>query len=171
MRKGNAVVVEWLRSPLVYREVGPTANAMRRLADRFADPESAIRHYGGLMHGLVQRRISGRDQVKLKAYIYIMRCACALAWVRARGTVPPMALAELRANELPAPVSQALDALLAAKVSSDELGQGERIAVLDDFVREQEAWVMASGALKPLRVDPSFIEATDALFRSAVLGV
>ena len=30
---------------------------------------------------------------------------------------------------------------------------------------------MASGALKPLRVDPSFIEATDALFRSAVLGV
>ena len=108
LRKGNAVVVEWLRSPLVYREVGPTANAMRRLAEHFADPESSIRHYGGLMHGLVERSLSGREQVKLKAYIYVMRCACAVAWVRARGTVPPMALAELRANELPMPVSARL---------------------------------------------------------------
>jgi hypothetical protein len=170
LRKGNAVVIEWLRSPLVYREVGPTADAMRRLAERFGDPESSIRHYGGLMHGLVQRRIAGRVEVKLKSYIYIMRCACALAWVRQRGTVPPMALADLRANDLPAPVSKALDDLLAAKTSSNELGQGTRIAVLDDFVADQEAWVMASGALNPRPEDPAFIAATDALFRTAVLG-
>ncbi len=122
------------------------------------------------MHGLVERSLSGREQVKLKAYIYIMRCACALAWVRARGAVPPMALSELRAIHLPAEVSRALDALLAAKTGSDELGQGARIPVLDDFVSEQAAWVMASGALKPLRADPAFLEATDALFRAAVLG-
>jgi predicted nucleotidyltransferase len=171
LRKGNAVVIEWLRSPLIYREVGPTPDAMRRFADRFADPESSIRHYGGLMHGLVERSLSGREQVKLKAYIYVMRCACAVAWVRARGTVPPMALSELRAIDLPPAVSQALDVLLAAKTGSGEkLGQGARIPVLDGFVSEQEAWVMASGALKPLRVDPAFLEATDTLFRSAVLG-
>jgi predicted nucleotidyltransferase len=81
-RRGNAVVIEWLRSPIVYREYGSTAGDLRRVAERFGDPASSIRHYHGLLDGFWRRDFVGREQVRLKKYLYALRASLALAWVR-----------------------------------------------------------------------------------------
>ena len=170
-RKGNAVVIEWLRSPLVYREVGDTAPAMRRLAERFASPQASIRHYHGLVRGQWRREFAGREAVRLKKYFYAVRSAAALAWLRDRGTVPPMALPQLLAGGgVPVLVMTEIDRLLAEKLRTHEMGDGPRIPLLDAFIEDAQAWAVNSGALRPEPLSPDFITATDAVFRGAVLG-
>jgi predicted nucleotidyltransferase len=171
LRKGNAVVVEWLRSPLVYCEDGEAAPAMRRLAEQFSDVPSSVRHYFGLLRGQWTRDFGARPTVRLKKYFYAIRSACALAWLRDRATPPPMALPDLLAGGVaPATVMREIEPLLAAKLASHEVGEGPRIAALDAFAEEMMVWTLSSGALRPSRPSEELIRETDALFRRAVFG-
>jgi predicted nucleotidyltransferase len=171
LRRGNAVVVEWLRSPLVYREDGETAAAMRRLAEGFGDAPASVRHYFGLLHGQWKRDFGERPTVKLKKYFYAVRAAAALAWIRAHDAAPPMALPDLLAGGVvPPDVVAVLEPLLAIKLATHEVGEGDRIAVLDRFCEGMMAWAVESGALRALRPSPTLAAAVDALFRQVVLA-
>jgi hypothetical protein len=171
LRKGNAVVVEWLRSPLIYREVGPTAARMRAHVDRYADAAHALRHYYGLLASQYGRDLEGRESVRLKKYFYSIRAACALAWLRLYGSVPPMALqALLDADCAPPPVRAMLDPLLAEKARSHELGEGPRIPALDAFIEAERDWAKGAGGLTPHQPDPGFLAAGDTIFLQALHG-
>lgn len=169
LRKGNAVVVEWLRSPITYREVGPTAQALRVLASHFGDPASAIRHYHGLLHGQWRREFAGRDQVRLKKYFYAVRAALALSWVRLTKTIPPMSLPDLLAADIaPAALRAEIDRLLVLKDRTSEVGAGPRVAVLDAFIEAQLDWARETDALRAPRLNPAFAAATDQAFLDAL---
>jgi predicted nucleotidyltransferase len=167
--KGNAVVVEWLRSPLVYREVGPIAGELRWIADRHASPELAVRHYHGLLHGVLNRDFAGRERVKLKKSYYAARAAAAIAWTRRRGEVPPMDLPSLlREASTPAPVREVLAELLEQKSRRSEIGDGPRIESLDGYIRDQLAWAAerltpAPGSVEALQseLEQVFLRALD----------
>jgi predicted nucleotidyltransferase len=169
LHKGNAVVIEWLRSPVIYREVGPTAERMRAMADRYADLGHALRHYYGLMASQYGRDIEGRDRLKLKKYFYSIRAACALNWIRLYQSVPPMDLpALLAAGCAPREIRGLLDDLLVAKAQSHELGQGPRIPELDAFIEAMRDWARNAGAMAPHKADPAFMAAADAIFLQAL---
>ena len=169
MRKGNAVIVEWLRSPLIYREVGETANVLRDLADQHVDVEHAVRHYHGLMGSQYRRDIAGRQTVRLKKYFYSVRAAAALEWVRLHASVPPMALPDLLDGGcVPPHVRAVLDPMLTAKIQSKELGEGPRIPILDEYIEEMEGWARDTGLIRPHRPTAEFLAATDDLFILAV---
>ncbi|MGA0600924.1 nucleotidyltransferase domain-containing protein [Caulobacter sp. KR2-114] len=171
LRKGNAVIVEWLRSPLVYRDGGEPVTAMRRLAETFADTPGSIRHYFGLLHGQWRRDFGDRPAVKLKKYFYAVRAASALAWLREHGAPAPMALPQLlEGGVVPADVQEALAPLLAVKLATHEVGEGARVAVLDHFCEAMQAWAIDSGALTPGPPALDLIAATDALFLDVALG-
>jgi predicted nucleotidyltransferase len=168
--RGNAVVVEWLRSPLVYREERWVADGMRAMADRFGDADSAVRHYFGLLNGAWSREFAGRESVRLKKYFYVLRAAAALAWTRARAETPPMALPELIAGgALPAALEPIVEPLLAAKRAASELGEGPRVAELDAFIEDQLAWARERLATLGGLRRPGLAEAANELFRRAVL--
>lgn len=168
--RGNAVVIEWLRSPLVYREDGPVAAEMRALAARFANKGSAVRHYFGLLNGAWRREFEGTETVRLKKYFYVLRAACALAWVRERGGAPPMALPELIAGgALPGRLSPTVERLLVAKRQASELGEGPRLADLDAFIEGQLDWARAELARRRDTRHPGLLEAADNLFRRTVM--
>jgi predicted nucleotidyltransferase len=170
LRRGNAVIIEWLRSPIVYREHGATPAQLRRLADRFGDPASSIRHYHGLLDGFWRRDFAGREQVKLKKYLYAIRASLALAWVRQLGSVPPMALPALVVGDLAAaPVRDEIDRLLEIKSRTGEVGEGPRLGPLDAFIEDQLQWARAEGRLRAPRLDSAFLEETDRIFRQAVM--
>jgi uncharacterized protein len=165
-RRGNAVVVEWLRSPLVYRQVPAAGDELRSLADRHCAPEDAIRHYFGLLRGAWQRDFADRPTVRLKKYFYVLRSAAALAWVRRHGSSPPMALPDLlEGGVLPTQLGPAVADMLAAKARTNELGEGTRHAELDHYIVDQLEWAKASGAVGARRRSQELEDATDALFR------
>jgi predicted nucleotidyltransferase len=169
LRSGNAVLVEWLCSPLIYREESDLAERLRGLAKAFANPRDAVRHYYGQMNGVYARDFGQRPAVKLKKYLYVVRCASALSWLRQRWTLPPMALGELLdGGAAPAKVVAILGELLREKAQASELGEGPRIPVLDAFIEDQLAWACDSGALAPRPADATFTAALDGVFRDAV---
>ena len=83
MLKGNAVILEWLRSPLVYRGDPVFRDALLNLAARHVDRRAVARHY--LHLGQRQRRTYFGDgkSAAVKKLFYALRPAAALRWMRA----------------------------------------------------------------------------------------
>lgn len=168
--KPNPVLLEWLRSPIVYRADG---EAMVRLADlalRTAHQRPSAYHYLHLCRTQYARFVAGKTAVRLKKYFYVLRPALALMWLRAHPQRPlPMNLGALRDGlDLPAELSELLDELLARKVATRELGEGPRLPALDRLI-EAEIAATEAGLLDIAAPPPDLQEAADRLFRDLVL--
>lgn len=103
--KGNAVIIEWLRSPVVYRGAAWFRNDFLEFAYRAATRDSIGRHY--LHLGERQRRIYFGDgsNVAQKKIFYALRPAATLRWLRMRPAeaIAPMDFPTLMAqSDLPA---------------------------------------------------------------------
>lgn len=188
--KGNATVAEWLSSPLIYREHGPFPYKLRDLIKRHTDPETSARHYFGLTKSCYaseigcrpdaatmeeSRRsgaiIKGLTEVNLKKYLYAIRGAACISWIRRYNEVPPMSLPALLAMDIvPQPVRAEIDALLKRKATMGEFGFGQRIEALDEFILVQMDWVTERG-MDRIPVDVAFqAEANDLLLAAHGLG-
>lgn len=163
--KGNATAMEWLSSPLIYREHGPLPARLRDLIKRHASPESSARHYYGLTRqcyaGEISNRptaeqnaqnaangviVKGLTQVNLKKYLYAVRGAMSIAWIARYKEAPPMTMPALMSHAVASEaVAAEITTLLRRKSTMGEFGHGDRIAVLDDFIESQMAWVKAQG--------------------------
>ena len=91
----NAVALEWLSSPVVYRRDEAAADALAHLARESAHLPALAHHYDRLARGAWS---AGEGEPKLKSYFYALRPALSLCWLRRHGTVPPMDLPSLRAG-------------------------------------------------------------------------
>ncbi len=123
--KGNAVILEWLRSPVVYRGEAWFRDDLVDFAERFASRELVARHY--LHLGERQRRVYFPDEeaVALKKLFYALRPAAALRWMRLHpdAAVPPMHFPTLmRECEPPDEVAAITAELLRRKALTHELG-------------------------------------------------
>lgn len=156
---GNATVVEWLRSPIVYTGDRAFRDGMLALADEVLDRDRAIDHY---LHVGVRHR-DGQDG-RLKRFFYALRPAAVLGWLHAHpgAAVAPMDLPTLLAeSDPPAGVVAAAEELIARKAVTRELGAGEPPEVLRRYVDDElrraaerperprsdraEAWKAANG--------------------------
>ncbi len=127
MLKGNAVVLEWLRSPIAYRGDAAARDDLLALAMRHADQNAIGRHY--LHLGEHQRRTYFGDgkAVALKKLFYALRPAAALRWLRLHpdAAVPPMHFPTLMAEcDPPEAVVRETAELLMRKAETRELGEG-----------------------------------------------
>ncbi len=142
MADGNATLLEWLRSPIVYRGDDELRTLLLDLASRIGEPELVARHYAHL--GRRQwERLGAADpdaSVKLKGLLYALRPAAALFWMRAHpgDAVPPMRLQDLLAEtEPPAALESAVQELIELKSRTRELGSGPIPPPVRDFVVAQ----------------------------------
>ncbi|GAA4145667.1 nucleotidyltransferase domain-containing protein [Leifsonia shinshuensis] len=164
--RGNATVVEWLRSPIVYGGDPAFRDGMLELAGRILDRERVIDHY--LHIGL---RHAADPGGKLKRFFYALRPAATLRWLRVHPdrAVAPMDLPTLLAESEPeADVAVAAAELIAVKAVTRELGGGEPPAVLRRFVQDELAAAAERGAAGRSDLAAAAAEA-DAYFRALVL--
>ncbi|HIC80049.1 MAG TPA: nucleotidyltransferase domain-containing protein [Kiloniellaceae bacterium] len=169
--KPNPVLLEWLRSPIVYRADGEAMVKLVDLAEKTAYRRPSAYHYLHLCRGQYRRFVEGKERVKLKTYFYALRPALALMWLRRHpDRALPMNFAELRAGlELPAGLSDFLDEMLARKARSRELGEGPRLVVLDALIEEEMARAeLALPGNAP--ATPDLAAEADTLFRDLVCG-
>lgn len=166
--KPNPVLLEWIRSPIVYRSDARSVALLSRFAERVAHVKPSTHHYLHLAESQYHRSVEARDEVGLKKYFYVLRPILALMWLRSRPTEPvPMSLPELRNGVmLPEPVSRFLDSMLAAKAATKELGRVPRNAELDTFVRQELE--LARNALRtlPAGLSGNLEAEADNLFRT-----
>ena len=168
--KSNSTLVEWLTSPIRYREDEPAANALRDLAQSAEFQFPARFHYLRLGHSQFESNIAGRDAVRLKKYFYSLRPALSLRWLRTRSGWPPMDLPSLRDGlELDREVCDAIDELTVLKARQGESGTGDRIEVLDRIM-EAEFAAAEAAAGKGRGIPEELRSSANDLFRSIVNG-
>jgi predicted nucleotidyltransferase len=123
--KGNAVIIEWLRSPVIYRGKAWFRDGFLEFARR-ASPRQAIgRHY--LHLGERQRRVYFGDgtSVAQKKIFYALRPAATLRWLRMypAEAIAPMHFPTLMAEcDPPAELSREVSNLMSRKLVTRELG-------------------------------------------------
>lgn len=125
--KGNAVVQEWLNSPIIYEQQTAATNQLEILLPRITDPFRVARHYLGLVHSGSGLIADEARPVKLKNLLYVIRPVLALDWMKERDyrAVPPMQIGKLlngvSVDEL---VSRSINDLIALKAETREIGEG-----------------------------------------------
>ncbi|MCK8786310.1 nucleotidyltransferase domain-containing protein [Roseomonas sp. NAR14] len=170
---GNCAVREWLASPIVYAGRPDWVAELRALADRVPARRAAGHHYAALARR-VHGQWLGRRPVNLKKYLYAIRPALALRWLRTHPAgMPPMDVPALLGGVTLAPdEAAALDALLAAKARASEIGTGEPLPALDALIAGELARAAETAALAPPLVvsDRVLAAADDMLRRAAALA-
>lgn len=138
--KGNAVVIEWLRSPIVYRGEAWFRDGLLEFAERYAVRELVARHY--LHLGERQRRAYFVDetQVPLKKIFYALRPAAALRWLRLHphAAVAPMHFPTLMVECEPSKqLAQFVGDLIVRKSVTRELGAEHLPPMIGAFIDEE----------------------------------
>lgn len=124
---GNAVIVEWAKSPIVYEEIDGFRQRLLDLLAEIVDPVRVSRHYLGLARSHVAKIGSFSCEVKLKKLFYLIRPIVALDWMEQRGFayLPPMNMIDcLAETKLPPEAADAVYHLIDKKRQTREMGTG-----------------------------------------------
>ncbi|MGH2341818.1 nucleotidyltransferase domain-containing protein [Segnochrobactraceae bacterium EtOH-i3] len=171
--KGNAAVVEWLQSPIVYSGSRAFREDVLAFARSHADRDLIARHY--LHLGQRQRRLYFRDAavIPLKKLFYALRPAVTLRWMRinAGAPLPPMHFPTAVASaDLPPEIADLIADLLARKADTHEMGSTILPPAVSRFVDgEFEQASRTLGAWRMRMTEEAEAEA-DRLFRRWVLA-
>ena len=138
--KGNAVIIEWLRSPIIYRGEHWFRDALLGFATRFADRDLIAKHY--LHLGERQRRVYFADgtNVPQKKIFYALRPAATLRWLRLHpdAAIAPMHFPTLMSEcEPSAELALLVSELIERKSITRELGSEPLPATISAFINEE----------------------------------
>ncbi len=144
----NAVIAEWLQSPIRYRALPEVVERLSEFAEAALDRKSVTWHYLSLLRRQEARVRDPEGALRVKRWFYMLRPALALRWLRLNDkAMPPMDLAQLRAGtNLDPDQQQAIDALLVLKLAAKEKATMPDVNPrLDDLITGErhlaEAWV------------------------------
>lgn len=134
MKAANPTLMEWLDSPVVYRQDDEATAALRSQMPLFFSDLRARYHYLSMAKKNFRGYLQG-EQVRLKKYFYVLRPLLAVRWIEAGKGVPPMRFDHLLAGTISDPVLLAeIEALLVSKRQAGEAEYGPRRELLHAFI-------------------------------------
>ena len=165
--KSNAVVSEWMLSPIRYRADDPFVAKLAALADDLLNPRAIAFHYARSGKQAADRWLDGEDDVPVKKYFYALRPALAIRAIRLNpGERPPMNLQALvAASDLPPALIGQIDALVEAKARTNERANGTRLPEIDALIRGE---LDPAGELPVRKLRDRFVDRANALFLDLV---
>jgi predicted nucleotidyltransferase len=148
----NAVFLEWLSSPIIYKNNGKWFKEVIPLVYSLFDYNSLLYHYYGIATKFWKKDFANKIQegkeVNLKKYFYIIRPLYALEWLttfkynigindwtNCVNNVLPMQLSELRLGiSLSSKIETEIDSLLERKRASSEALMQPSNPILDEWI-------------------------------------
>lgn len=149
LQKSNPPLLEWLFSPIVYREVPEFIEQLRLLTSDGWSPKSLIHHYLSMAEGNFRTYLQG-ERVRAKKYLYVLRPLLAARWIEENGTLPPVLFAALLQLESDAEFLASVEMLLAQKQQGLEMEDLPADPVLHRFI-ESELLRYSEGVQVPHR--------------------
>ncbi len=167
LRKCNPSLMEWLNSPIVYRDSGGLATELRRLYHENIELKPLIYHYLHMAEGNYREYLQG-EQVKIKKYFYVLRPLFACGYIEKYKAAPPVLFDEIMAEiEIPKTIREITSELLVRKKAGDELDLEPRLNELNTYIDEQishfKQYVQSIDSLERIEY-----EKLDAVFRRFV---
>ncbi|MDF2945589.1 MAG: conserved hypothetical cytosolic protein [Bacillales bacterium] len=135
--KSNPALLEWLQSPIIYKENFTLPNVLRELSGEFMVKKGCIYHYLHMADGNYRDYLQG-ETVKIKKYFYVLRPLMACMWVEKYSTVPPVEFQELlKLDGLNKNLLNQIDKLLIRKMVGEEMSLEKSIPVINEFIEEK----------------------------------
>ena len=136
--RSNGALLEWLQSPICYIEAHRAIATLRTLAKDHFNPTALCFHYYRMAKNNAREFLKG-DTVPLKKYLYVLRAFIAVDFVLEMQALPDVNFLSLLAwtsvlNPRVAEIKGAVEQLIFAKRATAELGEGNRISVLDTYI-------------------------------------
>lgn len=152
----NAVIAEWLQSPIVYQANNSAVAALTEFARLALNRKAVTWHYLNLAQRQLDRLHDQNGRVRIKRYFYVLRPVLALRWMRlSERAMPPMHMNALRKEaDLSNMLSDALDDLTAQKMAANETGTIDTAPpILQSFVEDEmqkaRAWLSETPKAAP----------------------
>lgn len=169
MRESNPTLLEWLRSPIVYREDAQAMPRFRALSEAVFSNARGWHHYASMAKKNFREHLQA-ETVRYKKYLYVLRPLLAARWIRMRPGVPPMRFADLAQHTLD-PVRDAalideINALLEVKMRAGEAATSPRWPGIHAFI---EAELAAHAAEPVTALPPADASGLDAFLSETVL--
>ncbi len=160
-RASNPPLLEWLHSPIIYREQGDFAQILRDLAQTSFSPRRTAYHYVSMARKNYVVNITGKDAVALKKYLYVIRPLFCVQWLERNATPPPTAFSEVRAGINLAPeISDILEDLLAKKRAVKEMDKSAPYLALNTYLEaEIERAQTLCATLPDKRIEADLLDA------------
>jgi uncharacterized protein len=167
---GNAVIVEWLMSPVIYQAEEQFRCEFLALARRIADRRLVARHYLHLGESFRDACLAADGAVSRKKILYALRPAVALRWLRLHSeAVAPMELAALLAGcDPPAGLADAVQALIARKAEAAEADSEPLPGAVAAFIEDELDAAREAFQKRPPAADADARNAAEAFFRATV---
>lgn len=167
LKKGNATVLEWLDSPVVYRADTAFVTLMQKVIQTTFQPERSYYHYIHMARGNYREYLRG-DTVRLKKYLYVLRPLLAVLWVESGKGVPPMPFQQLVDGLITDPeLLSAIDDLLQRKRAAGEAEYGQPLPAINRFIEMQLERL--SAALPPAKDDKLDFSVLDEVLHDTIL--
>lgn len=97
--KGNAVIAEWLQSPITYQSNDVARSALITFCQQAIQRRPISWHYLSLTDKHLERALKPDGTIRLKRLFYALRPALALRWMRLNDApMPPMDMTQLCAG-------------------------------------------------------------------------
>jgi predicted nucleotidyltransferase len=134
LKKGNATLIEWLDSPVVYRSDASFLSAMRDAARQTHRAERSFHHYVHMARKNYREYLQG-ETVRLKKYLYVLRPLLATLWIEQGRGVAPMRFQDLVDAIVTDPsLREAIAQLLVIKRSASESEYGSPMPIINTFI-------------------------------------
>lgn len=168
-RKANGSLMEWLFSPVVYRQDEAVMDEWRALVPEYFLPRNSAAHYLGLCKQIWGKMRDGEasDSTTAKKYLYVLRSLLASRFVLEKQQRIPVRFDELRAQlDLDSTIADAIEDMINAKASGKEKDTIPRHAQLDAFITTELDRV--DSLIGELPSEPGSIEELNAFFRKTI---
>lgn len=137
LRQSNPTLLEWLRSPIIYREEFETAARLCVLAQEGFSPVRGYHHYVSMAKKNFREHLRG-EEVRYKKYLYVLRPLLAARWIRDDRGAPPMRFAELAQATVDDPrLVREINQLLEVKMRAGEAATSPRWDAIHDFIESE----------------------------------
>ncbi len=168
LRKSNPPLLEWLQSPMVYREHGSVVQRLRDLMPQYYQPASCHYHYLHMAQGNYREFLQG-DMVWLKKYLYVLRPVLACLWIERGYGVVPIEFHRLVERVVDdTGVKTAIQDLIRRKKAGEELDRGPHIPALSIFLQRELDRLSSLPAPPAVRTSP---DALDQVFRASLIDI
>ncbi len=145
LRKSNPALLEWLVSPIIYRENPAALAPLKALIGQSYRRRASAQHYLSMAAHNNTQLVSAEGRVRRKKYLYILRSLLAGVWAAEREGQPPMNFEQLLDSfKLPCDVLDETELLLLQKRGGSEKDSGARSSVLDRFADELRERIIAA---------------------------
>lgn len=160
--KSNPTFVEWIQSPITYREEGCFRRDALALLPAIYSAPKGIYHYRSMAKSNYRGHLQ-EPMVRLKKYFYVIRPLLAARWIHGSGEAAPIEFERLLPLLQDEPeVLTEVRLLLEQKRLSPELGLAPAVASLNAFIEAELAGEVTDAPQKSY--EPHVVDQLNRLF-------